>query len=66
MTASDLAGFETVCLAPGETREVSFEITEQMLRFWTAGERWASESGVFTLWIGPDSTTEDGVTFTLD
>lgn len=62
----ELAGFETVCLAPGETREVSFEITEQMLRFWTAGERWASEPGVFTLWIGPDSMTEDGVTFTLD
>ena len=30
----ELKGFEKITLKPGESREVSFEIIEPMLRFW--------------------------------
>ena len=62
----ELKGFRQVKLEPGESADVSFEITEEILRFWTADNKWASEPGRFTLWIGQDSTEQKGVGFTLD
>ncbi len=47
-------------------RTVSFEITEEMLRFYDADMRFVSESGEFTLWIGHDSLTENGASFRLE
>ncbi|MBR4458594.1 MAG: beta-glucosidase BglX [Clostridia bacterium] len=61
----ELKDFRRVLLRPGETRTVSFEITEPMLRFWTAENRWASEPGRFRLWIGPDSASGSEAGFTL-
>ena len=54
-----------VDLKPGEEKEVSFEINESMLRFWTVNRRMESEPGDFQLWIGLDSTAEKTARFTL-
>ena len=62
----ELRGLRTVTLQPGECREVSFDITEEMLRFYDAEMRYTSEAGDFTLWIGRDSRTENGAAFRLE
>lgn len=60
-----LKGFCRVTLAPEEQREVSFKITEEMLRFYTMDMEYASEPGLFTAYIGGDSNAEECVSFTL-
>lgn len=60
-----LKGFQKVLLQPGESREVSFEITEDMLRFYTVDMEFASEPGEFHVWIGPDSDTKNKSVFRL-
>lgn len=60
-----LKGVQKVTLAPGESREVVFEITEEMLRFHTADGNFASEPGVFEVMIGENSETENRKSFTL-
>ena len=35
----------------GVEQEVRFTINEEMLRFWTAEEKWESEAGKFQVWI---------------
>lgn len=61
----ELKAFRQVTLAPGETREVTFRITEDMLRFHGADMRRASEPGQFEVFIGPDSRTQNKAVFTL-
>ncbi len=51
----ELKGFQWVDLAPGETTEVTFAITEPMLRFHGADLRYASEPGRFLALVGSDS-----------
>ena len=60
-----LKGFAQVTLAPGESREVCFEITEEMLRFYDIRMNYLSEPGEFDVFIGPDSRTENKARFTL-
>ncbi|MCR5094872.1 MAG: fibronectin type III-like domain-contianing protein [Lachnospiraceae bacterium] len=51
MTASrvrpvrELADFRKITLDPGTEAKVSFEINEEMLRFWTAEGKWESDPG---------------------
>ena len=58
-----LKGFQKISLAPGEEKEVRFEIREEMLRFWTIDMEYRSEPGRFRVWIGTDSRTENGAGF---
>ena len=60
-----LKGFQKISLAPGEEKEVCFEIREEMLRFWTIDMEYRSEPGQFRVWIGTDSRTENGEEFYL-
>ena len=60
-----LKGFQKIRLAPGEEKEVRFEIREEMLRFWTIDMEYRSEPGRFRVWIGTDSRTENGEEFYL-
>ncbi len=48
----ELCAFEKIHLAPGETKIVRFEITEEMLRFWNAENKYVSEPGEFTVSVG--------------
>ncbi|MBO4899288.1 MAG: glycoside hydrolase family 3 C-terminal domain-containing protein, partial [Lachnospiraceae bacterium] len=61
----ELAGFKKIHLGPGEEQEVSFDIKEEMLRFWTAEEKWASEPGLFRVWLCDSSTDGSPVEFSL-
>lgn len=55
----ELKGFQQVSLAPGESRTVSFRITEEMLRFYTRRRQWESEAGEFIAMAGLSSKDED-------
>ena len=59
----ELKGFEKVELMPGEEREVSFRIDEEMLSFIRADGTLGSEPGLFRVWIGNSSDTENGAEF---
>lgn len=61
----ELKGFTKVTLQAGEERSVEFEITEEMLRFYTIDGTFASEKGRFQVWIGDSSDTKNMAEFTL-
>ncbi len=61
----ELKGFQKIDMKPGEEQEISFEITEPLLRFYGAREKWTSEPGMFRVYIGPDSTCTDFEEFEL-
>ncbi len=54
-----LKGFQKVSLKPGESRRVSFDITEEMLRFYDIDMKFVSEPGEFVVYIGTDSDTKN-------
>ena len=52
----ELKGFKKVALAPGETKKVTFEISEDMLKFYDPAQKaWVLEKGKFTTHIGAAS-----------
>lgn len=53
----ELKGFRKISLAPGETREVTFTITVDDLKFYDeANHTWKAEAGKFTAYVGSSST----------
>lgn len=60
-----LKGFRKIFLQPGESREVSFKITEELLKLYTIEMNYESEPGEFYVWIGPDSDTQNKSAFRL-
>lgn len=60
-----LKGFRKVALKPEESKEVVFEITEDMLRFYNIDMEYVSEPGVFWVYIGADSDTKNRAEFSL-
>ncbi len=61
----ELAGFKKISMDPGAEETVSFEIKEEMLRFWTAEEKWESEAGKFLVWICDSSVGGKPLEFSL-
>lgn len=61
----ELKGFQMVELDPGESKQVSFTITEANLKFYNAKQVWEAESGTFHLFIGSDSTVKEKQSFIL-
>ncbi|GGE31772.1 glycosyl hydrolase [Psychroflexus planctonicus] len=51
----ELKAFEKVGLKPGESKTISFEISEKDIQFYTANKKWEAEAGEFKLFIGPHS-----------
>ena len=51
----ELKGYEKVFLKAGEERRISFEITEEMLKYYTDGGEYAAETGAFELFVGGNS-----------
>ena len=62
----ELKDFRKIMLEPGEELQVKFEITESQLRFISENDIFESEAGVFEIYIGTDSTTNNKVKFTLE
>ena len=60
-----LRGVEKIFLEPGESKEVVFEINEEMLKFYNIDMEYVSEPGLFHVFIGHDSDTENMAEFTL-
>ncbi len=62
----ELKAFQLVTLAPGESKKVTFEISEEMLQFYNAEKKWASEAGEFHVMIGGNSRDLKMASFTLN
>lgn len=52
----ELKGFEKVVLNPGESKKVTFKISEPILRFYTADMKYESEAGRFKVLVGRNSS----------
>jgi beta-glucosidase len=61
----ELKGFELVELKSGETKTVNFEISESLLKFYSANDIWESEPGFFDIFIGTDSNANLQESFEL-
>ena len=51
----ELKGYERVFLKAGEEKLITFEITEETLKFYTDGGEFAAENGKFELFVGGNS-----------
>jgi len=51
----ELKGFRKVYLKPGESKEVSFNITTEDLKFYNADLNYVWEPGEFIIYVGPNS-----------
>ena len=52
----ELKGFQRIHLKKGESREVKFEITDDLLKFYNYNLDYVLEPGDFDIMIGPDSS----------
>jgi beta-glucosidase len=57
-SVEDLRGFQKVRLQPGETREVTFRITPEDLKFYNGKLEYDWEPGEFIIRIGGNSTSQ--------
>ena len=62
----ELKGLKRVTLEPKQELEVSFTIDEPMLRFLKENGKFESEAGLFRIWIGNNSQTENMAEFNLN
>ena len=61
----ELKGFQKINLQPGETKTVTFTITEEMLRFYNNELKFVSEAGDFKAFVGTNSRDAKAVDFKL-
>jgi len=61
----ELKGFQKVFLAPGESKQIAFEVPVQELGFHGLDLTYKVEPGDFHLWLGPDSSQGLEGAFTL-
>ena len=60
----ELKGFEKVTLEPNESRQITFTVTPEILKFYNASLLYAVEQGDFNIYIGNSSATENKAAFT--
>lgn len=51
----ELKGFKKISLAPGQTKNVSFTLTTEDLKFYDINMEYNVEPGDFKVWVGPSS-----------
>lgn len=61
----ELKAFKKVLIQPNEEKEVTFEINEEMLKFWNENLEFNSEEGEFKVFIGTNSEDTLSDIFTL-
>lgn len=54
----ELKSFQKVLLQPGESKTITFTLSEPDLRFYDADMQWTSEPGDFTVFVGGDSQND--------
>ena len=62
----ELKGFKKISLKPCEEQKVAFTISEEMLKFWSANDKFEAESGWFTVYVSDVSTETKNVRFKLN
>ena len=61
----ELKDFQKIMLRKGESRQVTFTITEEKLKFFNSDLNWISEPGAFKVFIGTSSDNVKEADFTL-
>ncbi len=61
----ELKAFNKVLILPKEEKEITFEISEDMLKFWNENLEYESEEGEFRVFVGTNSEDTLSDTFTL-
>ncbi|HEX7653521.1 MAG TPA: glycoside hydrolase family 3 N-terminal domain-containing protein [Verrucomicrobiae bacterium] len=61
----ELKGFKKIQLQPGETKTISFPISESDLTFLRADMTWGTEPGDFQVFVGPNSRDNTVAAFKL-
>ncbi|MNL66613.1 Periplasmic beta-glucosidase precursor [compost metagenome] len=51
----ELKGFDKISLKPGESKTVSFKITEEDLKFYNTDLKFVAEPGDFKIYVGGNS-----------
>lgn len=59
----ELKGFQKVMLEPGESRQITFCITDDCLKYYDIHMNHIVEPGEFEVFLGGDSTTQNGARF---
>lgn len=62
----ELKGFQKIFLKKGESKEITFSINIENLKFYNADLKYNAEPGQFELFIASDSTTKDKLVFELE
>jgi beta-glucosidase len=62
----ELKGFQKISLKPGESRDVTFTITEEDLKFYNASLKHVAEPGAFKVFVGPNSRDVKEADFNLE
>ena len=62
----ELKGFERISLKAGESRDVSFDIDTDMLKFYNSDLQYVAEPGDFEVMVGGNSRDVQKVRFTLE
>ncbi|MBB1285067.1 beta-glucosidase BglX [Flavisolibacter sp. BT320] len=60
-----LKGFQKIALKREESRDVSFRITPEELKFFNSDLKWVAEPGAFTVYIGTNSSDVKEANFML-
>ena len=61
----ELKGFQKIDLRPGESKMVSYILSEEELKFYTARRRYEAEAGEFKVFIGGNSKDLTEASFEL-
>jgi beta-glucosidase len=61
----ELKGFQKIDLKKGEKQTVTFEITEEDLKFYNSDFQFVAEPGKFQVFIGTNSDTTNKIEFDL-
>ena len=61
----ELKGFQKIALKPGESKQVSFTISTNDLKFYNSDLKWVAEPGAFKVMIGTNSADVKEASFTL-
>lgn len=60
-----LKGFQSITLAPGEARKVTFDLDANTFAFWGAENTFGIEPARVTIWVAPNSAEGQGTTFEI-
>lgn len=61
----ELKGFQKIMLKAGETKEVTFKLTEELLKFYNSDLDFVSEAGDFKVFVGNSSANVKEASFKL-